>query len=343
MEKDVSMSELSEGLQNVAFKGEQVFSSAIQGITADSKPVVYFLEGHGERAIGSFDRGVGYSDIAKEIRRDYVDVQTLVLGEAGSIPDDCATLIVAGPERKLFQPEIDVIRRYLEESGRMLILLDASVDTGLEPLLEEWGVRVRNDVVIDETRTLTGRELFISEYGPHSIVRSLRGLTTVMYLPRSIAPLRSAKETVSEADQPRVISLALTSEDGWAETNIERAPMTFDAAQDEQGPVSLAVAVERGPGKAIDVEIRPTRLVVIGDSDFLVNGAGSGGNTDLFLNSLNWLLERETLMAISPKPIEGVRLVLDQRQLNWLFWSVVAGLPGLIAIVGAIVWLRRRA
>jgi ABC-type uncharacterized transport system involved in gliding motility auxiliary subunit len=343
MLRDVSMAQLSEGLQDVAFQGERVFSSAIQSITAAERLVVYFLAGHGERDIKSFDRGVGYSDIAKEIDRDYVEVKTLKLGEADGIPEDAAALIVAGPQRKLFQPEVDVIRRYLEESGRMIALLDAAVDTGLEPLLEEWGVRVRNDVVMDGTRTLTGRELFITDYGAHPVVRGLRGMTTVMYLPRSIAPLAAVENDVGEADRPQVTELARSSPAGWAESNFEATPMKFEPGQDEPGPVPVAVAVERGPGKAIDVEIKPTRLVVIGDSDFLTNGAASGGNMDLFMSSLNWLLEREDLMAIAPKPIEGMRLMLDQRQLTRLFWVVVAGLPGLVAVMGFVVWVRRRA
>jgi ABC-type uncharacterized transport system involved in gliding motility auxiliary subunit len=112
---------------------------------------------------------------------------------------------------------------------------------------------------------------------------------------------------------------------------------------DEPGPVSVAVAVERGAGPGIDVEIRPTQLVVFGDSDFLANDAASGGNLDLFLSALNWLVEREELMAIAPKPIEEMRLVINERQLRLLFWAFVLGLPGAVCAVGLVVWVRRRA
>ena len=48
-------------------------------------------------------------------------------------------------------------------------------------------------------------------------------------------------------------------------------------------------------------------------------------------------------MAIAPKPIEQNRLLLTDVQLRMLHWIVVVVLPLLVAMAGALVWLRRRS
>jgi ABC-type uncharacterized transport system involved in gliding motility auxiliary subunit len=103
------------------------------------------------------------------------------------------------------------------------------------------------------------------------------------------------------------------------------------------------VAVERGPLSLPEVEIRPTRMVVFGDTDFLSNGAMSGGNADLFMSALNWLLDREQLMAIAPKPLHESRLVMTRGQVTRLFWVVTFLLPGLVGVLGLAVWMQRRS
>ena len=103
------------------------------------------------------------------------------------------------------------------------------------------------------------------------------------------------------------------------------------------------MAVERGAiEEVLDVQIRPSRMVVFGDSDFVSNGALTGGDQDLFMSALNWLLDREELMAIAPKPIEQIKLTLTRKQLNNLFWINVVGIPSIAGVAGLIMWLRRR-
>jgi len=102
------------------------------------------------------------------------------------------------------------------------------------------------------------------------------------------------------------------------------------------------VAVERGPLPGIDVQIRPTRLVVFGDSHFVANGGLVSGNADLFLGAVNWVLDREDLIAIAPKPLRETRLTMDRGRLRALGWTVIGGLPALVALAGALVWWRRR-
>ncbi|HBA84619.1 MAG TPA: hypothetical protein DCZ95_11035 [Verrucomicrobia bacterium] len=325
-----------------AFRGEQVFSSAIQDITQGRRPVVYFLQGHGERDVENFDRVDGYSRLAQEIRGDNVEIRKLVLGEQKAVPDDCDALIVAGPAKMLAGSEIDLIRAYLQRKGRMMVLLDAMTQTGLEALLSEWRVQLGQDVVVDGARTLSGRELFVTAYGEHPIVQRLRHVTTVFYLPRSVAPAAETEESVNPADKPHAVALAASSDSGWAEMNMDQNPMKFDAETDQPGPVPVAVAVEKGPVPGFDVQIAPTRLVVFGDSDFISNGGWVGGNADLFMSSLNWLLQREQMMGIAPRPIEQSRLVMNDAQLQGLFWMVVAGIPAGVAFLGFLVWIQRR-
>jgi hypothetical protein len=342
-EYDYSPVQFGQMPERIAFKGEQAFSSAIQSIVESRRPVIYFLQGHGERDVDNFNRAAGYSSLAQEIRRDNVDVRKLTLGEKQSIPADCDALVIAGPEKRISEQELSLIRIYLEQKGRLLAMLDAMTQTGLELLLADWGIRLADDVVVDATRTLSGRELFITKYEPHPITGRLKNETSILYLPRSVEPAVSAEEAGGAPDKPRVMPLAASSEAGWAESDLTQNPMKFDAGMDRPGPVSVAAAAERGPVPGIDVQIRPTRVVVFGDSDFVSNAALTGGNTDFFLSALNWLLERAELMAIAPKLIEQNRLILTDVQLRTLHWIVVVVLPLLVAMGGALVWLRRRS
>ena len=342
-EYDYTPVQFGQPPERILFKGEQAFSSAIQSITEARRPAVYFLQGHGERDVDSFNRAAGYSSLSQEIKRDNVEVRKLTLGEAQAIPADCDALVIAGPEKRISEQELNLIRDYLRQKGRLLVMLDAMTQTGLEPLMEEWGVRLADDVVVDATRTLSGRELFITRYEPHPITGKLKNETSILYLPRSVEPVLSAEEAGGAPDKSRVMPLAASSEAGWAESDLTQNPMKFDAGADRPGPVTVAVAAERGPVPGIDVQIRPTRVVVFGDSDFASNAALTGGNTDFFLSVLNWLLERSDLMAIAPKPVEQNRLTLTEVQLRMLHWLAVVVLPLLVAMVGVGVWLRRRS
>lgn len=326
----------------VAFKGEQAFSSAIQDIAQSHSPVVYFLEGHGERSVEDFDQRRGYSSLARMIRRDNITVKTVKFGEMTSLPEDTDALVIAGPARRFAQPEIDLIGNHLAHNGRLILMLDKDVRTGLDPLLEEWGIQIGDDVVTDPSRTLTGDDLFVTEYGEHPITVQLKGLTTIFYQPRSVSPAAGAGGAGDPSDKPRVVSLASCSPEGWAETRVKDNLFQFDPLEDRRGPVPIAVAMERGAAPALDVRIRPTRAVVFGDSDFVCNGAMAGGGLDFFMSALNWVLEREELLAIAPKSMVESRLILSRHDLRELFWILVPGLPLAVALTGLIVWMRRR-
>ena len=84
------------------------------------------------------------------------------------------------------------------------------------------------------------------------------------------------------------------------------------------------------------------RAVVFGDVDFISNTGVSGGNGDLFMNALNWILERDNLLAISARPVEEARLMISRDRLTALFWIIVVAIPALSAATGLAVWWRRR-
>lgn len=334
----------SSGVERIkSFKGEQAFSSAIQAVVQETVPSVYFLTGHGEREITDFDRRNGFSGAAQLIERDNVKVQPLLLSTVKQIPADCGALIIAGASQSMSKSEADLISVWLRRSGRLMILADAGQTSGLEKLLQEWGVRLHNDVVIDPDRTLTGREVFVAAYNRHPITAKLGTTAAIFHMPRSVEPDLTQPKTTS-ADRPQVTPLALSSKNSWAETQPDQVPAKYDKGTDDlPGPVSMAVAVEKGDTAGLlDMQIRPARLVVFGDSGFVSNSGLTGGDTSLFMNSLNWLLDREQLMAIAPKEVDDTRLKLSREKVRTLFWSTVGAVPALAALLGTVLWMRRR-
>jgi len=222
-------------------------------------------------------------------------------------------------------------------------MLESMRDVGLRPLLADWGVVQGDDIVIDRTRTITGRELFITSYGSHPVTAGLQGTSSIMYLPCSLEP-RAANQVGDEgADRPVVTVLATSSAMGWAESDWMRTPMEFDPASEKGGALSVAVAIERGLPDEAGVQVGATRMVVFGDSDFVSNAGLAGGNLDFFQGAVDWMLGREELIAIAPKVIGESRLALSRGQMLTLAAIVMLAMPALALLCALVVWLFRRS
>jgi ABC-type uncharacterized transport system involved in gliding motility auxiliary subunit len=118
---------------------------------------------------------------------------------------------------------------------------------------------------------------------------------------------------------------------------------------DKKGPVSIAAAVSAAstepakPGEAADAPKPETRVVVVGDSDFVANaGLGIQGNRDLFLNTIGWLSQQENLISIRPKSPNDSRITLTATQQNNITWLSLLIIPAFIFGSGVYTWWRRR-
>ena len=330
-----------------AFKGEDAFTSTLLSVTQTTQPLVWITTGHGEKSLTE-SQETGLSALGKYLEKANMQTETVTLLEKTNIPPTVGAIVIPGPTRRFLEQETALLDTFLQRGGRLLALLDPLQDTGLEKWLEHWGVEVGNNIVVDPARQLpfvSAANLFITTYTQHPIVEKMQTFMTLFPLARSVKPHpgdRSLKTT----------SLALTSPQGWGETDTTSTNFKFDEAADLKGPISIAVAVERANTPAATpaapaaaaTPLPPTRVVVIGDSDFATNAQLTNvGNLDLFMGCLQWLVGQEQLIGIGPKQLESIRLHFTDSQMTTTFWLSFAGLPLLMAAFGVgMWWIRRR-
>jgi ABC-type uncharacterized transport system involved in gliding motility auxiliary subunit len=325
------------------FKAEGAFLSAIQSVTEGEPPTVYFLTGHGEHDPESFDAHTGYSTINTYIKRDNLIVQKWNLQDEQSFPTNGGAVVIAGPTKRFAAAELTALDLYLKNHGRVFVMLDPKTDSGLEDTLKKWGVQIDNDLAMRKAGTMMGSELIdvnalATKYAPHPITARLNDVNTEFPYARSVRRIPPA----APGDQSRVTELAFTGPAFWGSVTPDADPVVYNQLTDFAGPLPLAVAVESGQPRDVNVDLGVTRLVVVGTSGFIDNSSLTPGNLDFFMSSLNWLLKREQLLAVGPKVPEEFRLDMTDSQVRAVYGLAIIGMPLAVAILGVIVWLRRR-
>ncbi len=340
--------------------GEQELTNTLIKVVQGRQPKVYFVQGHGEKDTTSADR-TGYNSINSALTSDNFQIDKVVLAQQTAVPADADVLVVAGPRTDFLAPEIDMVKSYLAKGGKLFLMLDPVLKpdqpqlTGLEALLKDWGIEADHDIVLDVSGMgrLIGTDESVpvaASYPSHPITQNFN-LLTAYPLARSMTPVEGG--TNGHTAQ-RLIE---TSRSSWGETDLKGLASGQPAKPDDndkKGPVSLGAAVSapatesvtKADPKAGDNQPdkkAETRIVAIGDSDFASNAAlGVQGNRDLFLNTINWLVQQENLISIRPHDPEDRRITLTADQERRIFFLTVLIVPGLILLAGVQTWWRRR-
>ena len=334
---------------------EQGLTNAIKKVVEGKAKKVYFVQGHGEPDPTAGDPA-GYKGIADSLTGDNFETAKLTLAQEGKVPDDATVLVVAGPRIDLFAPEVEAIRAFLKRGGKLLLLVDPPAKaegaplTNVMALAKEWGVTIGNDIVIDTSGI--GQLFGANESVPigmplqHVITNNFR-TASGFPIARSITPIEGG------TDGRTAQKIIETSPQSWAETDLaglwqkSAVERNLDKG-DISGPIGLAAAVSAAapdaPAPADAEAPKPeTRVVVVGDSDFVSNRAiNLAGNRDLFLNMANWLAQQEDLIAIRPREAGDSRITMTQDQARIVLWATLLVIPGLLFANAVRVWWRRR-
>ncbi len=334
---------------NVTELTEEALTNGILRVTKAGKKVACFLEGHGEADPDDATKAGGYGKFKTALEGEGFEVKKLLLATQPSVSKDCSLLVVAGPERPLLPHEVQAINDYLKNGGRALVTFrvprpNSDIDeTALAALIDQWGVKAGDNVVVDQVlRLFAGPALgltpLVNDYGVHPITQDFTH-RTVFPMTRSVDPAKGLGAGLS------VTPIAMTSKTSWAETDLagifERQEAKLDAA-DQRGPVDVADAVTADL-KKLKWGDGETRLVVFGSTEFADNQyLNEFFNRDLALNSADWLVGEASQIAIRPRSMRASRFRLTVDQFNIVFVLSVLLLPELLLIIGIVVWWERR-
>jgi ABC-2 type transport system permease protein len=320
-----------------SFKGESAFSVALLSVTTGRPLKAYFLQGHGEHNPDGQDE-FGYLKFNSILQQNFIQTEPLQLLGTNTVPLDCNLLIIAGARRTMLDIELGKIKQYLDQGGRLMVLFNNGTEkivrTGLEPILADWGVEVGKNRIKDLNSAASGSgfDLVITDFNKnHPLVSPLLRESLQLILPCSISRIDTGKAV---ANAPKVEELAFTSD----KAIINDSPVAAG------NPIPLMVAVEKAGVKGVSTERGLTRILVVGDSNFLDNLVIDAVDNSSFAGyAINWLLDQtQLLQGVAPRTIKEYKFLLTRSQMQSVGWLFLAGMPGGILILGGLVWLRRR-
>jgi ABC-type uncharacterized transport system involved in gliding motility auxiliary subunit len=326
-----------------SFTEEGITGAVIRTLKHTTRTVC-FVAGSGEHQIDDSDRN-GYSKFKDLLGKDNYVAKTVDLLQKAEVPSDCTVLVVGGPTHDYQQPEVDAIKKYVEDGGRGLLMLDPPLKIGrsmisdndaLTSLLQGWGVTAEKNLILDlnpmgQLLGVGPQVALVRNYDSHAIVDGMKGTATGFPLSRSL--------DIKNSDKTSVQKLFDSSESSLATSNLSSPAVDPNDPKNKKGPLTIAAAATYNTGK----QDSQGRFVVVGSSSWAANSfLNFNGNSDLALNAVDWLASDEDLISIRPKEQEDRRITMTQSQVNWVRITSQFLLPLLAIVMGVSVWWKRR-
>ena len=372
---------------------EYELTSTILKVTTKEAKTVGFLTGHDEYNINAQTQGnQQFRALLDKNAQGQYNLTTVNLQTGEPVDTSVTTLIVAGPKQAFTEREKYEIDQFIMRGGKAIFLVDpitmqpgtlqgTPLSTGLNDLLEHYGVKLGNNVIADHKSHDT-RVPF--QQGPFTVFQSYpyfiqivdfsKEHTVTNQLENLTLPWTSSLEMLTN-ENVKATSLAKTTELGQSIQGFYNLMPSHGIPQTDLQVYTVAAALEGKfksfyadkeiPAIASDAnangendggtspptqdaedrttitESAETQIVVVGTAQFLTQLRSDGVN--FFLNSLDWLTLGDALIGIRSHTITDrpLREALGFER-NFIKYMCTIGIPLLVVVFGLIRYLLKR-
>ncbi len=296
---------------------EYALSKSLKKVSVTDKPVVGLLQGHGEPSLAALQQARAELEVM-------YNLQEVTQSDTANELMKYQSVSIVAPKDSFPPHHLEQLTHYLENGGNLLIAINRvdgdlqqsrgmSVSTGLETWLAEKGIQVQNQFVIDancgsvQVRQQTGGFSYatsvefpylpiISNFSDHPVTTGLEAAVL-----QFASPLTFTGDTAMH-----YTALAKTSKNSGTEPASTYFNIQKQWSQNDfrSSGLTVAAAMEGNFGSS-----QKSRVVVIGDGDFVINGQGrqaqqqQGDNISLFVNAVDWLADDTGLIALRTKGV----------------------------------------
>jgi len=312
-----------------SFIGEQNFTGAINYVTSEKTPVIYFTQGHKEPTVES-----DYSSLKTQLEANNYEVKTIDLLTNNKVPADAAILLVVSPQVDLAVAEKQLIKNYIGNGGNVVFLFDSLEAnpklTQFQDLLSNYNVSLDYDKI---------KENDLNRYlqSPYAVFIDAPQSDIVAqdFTPLLLLNSRSIKVLVNQKDYITVTPLAMTSSTAVGEQ------IGKSDGKNINGVMDVAVAVDYKGGSA------PGKVLVMGNGQFVSDSASQvpyyQNGFNFFTTSLNWMMDKQDDIVINSKSLDPALITISSdAKANTIAILIIVVLPLIIFGFGIFVWLRRR-
>jgi gliding-associated putative ABC transporter substrate-binding component GldG len=295
---------------------EYSLSSSIKKLTATNKPLLGYIQGHGEPSMQAMQQAIQSLEIL-------YNIENVSLMDAIS-PEKFKSLILVAPRDSFKENELQLLDSYLRKGGNLFLAVNRvdgnlnnatgqELTTGLETWLTKKGIYIDNKFLVDAT---CGNITVRQQQGTFSISSQISFPFLPLVNKFSNHPASTGLETVIlQFASPisfngdtaiRYMPMAYSSE----KSGVLSPPLYFDIQKkwkNSDFPFSKLVVAAAFEGP---ISGSPnSKMVIIGDGDFAINGEGqqtrqiNPDNVNLMVNSIDWLSDDTGLIELRTKGI----------------------------------------
>ena len=316
------------------FYGEQAFTSAINYVTTDNIPSLYYTTGHGEKELDS-----KYAEYVSAENYNYQPLSLL----SEDIPDDAEAILINVVTSDLSADETAKLEEYVKNGGDVVVISEFSTFTAeklpnIAKLLETFGMKAAEGLVLegDSRYCLPSYPAYyilpiIGEDSEYSPVSRLASTNINVFMPYAHGIVST------EAENVEVTEILHTSDSAFIKTELNENTDFFNKEDgDVEGRFAVAAAAQYTDGGRVvwyssDAIVDPNADQYVG-----------GGNSSLFIATLNMMAGKTETISIIGKNVSVSPLTVTEASVK--FWRIALEvvLPIVILAAGFTVWTVRR-
>lgn len=315
------------------------FQKAFSKLTQERREL-YITTGHEERSDDHVDGhapGEQIRELRKALERSNIQTRELGLsqGLGSAVPSGAKAVAIIGPRKPFLKEEAEALLRYVQDGGRLVVMVDPDLEHGLEPLLKGLGLKINKGVVLSDTKHLRRDNtdadkalIFSNRYTSHPTV------------------------TVASRNASRVMTVFIRSGSLVSEAVPTGTQVVFPIKSGPQFYLDVDGDFKRGESEALGshnlmaaVEVGGEdggRAVVLADGDLVSDQlVRFPGNILVFSDILQWLVGEEQIIGdVSTE--EDVRIEHTSEQDKKWFYGASFIPPMIPMAIGVWLALRRR-